>query len=75
MFVQMENSCFNALQENVDEWLDNIGLSKYKDNFKKVHICSKNDMEILKTFGRSEIKEELDIHKDGEFVKTKKNTF
>lgn len=51
--------------ENVNAWLDGIGLPQYKENFKKEQIKSAKDMEILKSFGRSEIEQELKITKVG----------
>ena len=52
-------------QTNVDEWLEEIGLPMYRDNFRRNHIRHPKEMEILKSFGRREIEKELGIIKDG----------
>ena len=52
-------------QTNVNEWLEEIGLHLYRDNFQRNHIRRPNEMEILKSFGRREIERELGVVKDG----------
>ncbi|XP_052786290.1 uncharacterized protein LOC128221729 [Mya arenaria] len=51
--------------KTVDEWLDNIGLGIYKENFKKEQIRIAKDMEVLKSFSRSDIERDLNIKKIG----------
>lgn len=51
--------------ENVEEWLNTIGLEQYKRNFTNEQIKSAKDMEVLKSFGRAEIEKELKITKPG----------
>lgn len=50
----------------MEEWLDEIGLPMYRDNFLRNHIRKPKEMEILKSFKRKEIERELGITKDGE---------
>lgn len=50
---------------NVEEWLQIIGLEKYKGQFIKEQIKTPKDMEVLKSFGRNEIEKELKITKTG----------
>ena len=54
--------CF---QENVDVWLDAIGLPKYKNNFKGSNIVTRQNMEVLKAMTPEEIAHELEISKPG----------
>ncbi|KAL4216723.1 hypothetical protein ACF0H5_024446 [Mactra antiquata] len=51
--------------ENVEQWLDIIGLKQYIKNFYKEQIKTPKDMEVLKSFGRTEIEKELKITKSG----------
>jgi hypothetical protein len=53
------------LKTNVEEWLQIIGLEKYKGQFIKEQIKTPKDMEVLKSFGRNEIEKELKITKTG----------
>ncbi|BFZ23575.1 hypothetical protein BsWGS_26614 [Bradybaena similaris] len=50
---------------NVQDWLQEIGLAEYCDNFYRNHIQTPKEMEILKRFDRKEIEKELGINKDG----------
>ena len=59
------NVLYYILQENVDVWLKEIGLQKYKKAFTKCHIKATKDMEQLKSFGVDDIKNELGIKKPG----------
>ena len=56
---------FVFCQENVDKWLKTIGLSQYCKVFKREQIKTAKDMEVLKSFGRSELEKELKITKQG----------
>ncbi|KAK7093696.1 chitin synthase chs-2-like [Littorina saxatilis] len=56
---------------NVDEWLEEIGLLMYRDNFRRNHIRNPKEMEILKSFGRKEIERELGVIKDGHVKRLK----
>ena len=47
------------------EWLKNIGLEEYLNVFEKNCIKTAKDMEILKSFGRSQLETELQITKQG----------
>ncbi|XP_052786371.1 uncharacterized protein LOC128221808 [Mya arenaria] len=51
--------------KDVEEWLDNIGLGIYKKNFKREQIKTSKDMEILKSFTRADIENDLKIKKIG----------
>ncbi|XP_045184960.2 uncharacterized protein LOC123542969 isoform X2 [Mercenaria mercenaria] len=51
--------------ENLEEWLKTVGLEQYKNTFIKEQIRTSKDMEVLKSFGRSEIEKELKIKKTG----------
>lgn len=51
--------------DTVHAWLEKIGLSIYKKSFDNEQIKTSKDMEILKSFGRSEIETELKITKTG----------
>ncbi|XP_014783151.1 uncharacterized protein LOC106878452 [Octopus bimaculoides] len=46
-------------------WLQNIGLSMYKENFKRNCIIYRRDMAVLKTMSIFDIKRELKIIKKG----------
>nr|KAG5707326.1 hypothetical protein BaRGS_005293 [Batillaria attramentaria] len=48
---------------NVDDWLEEIGLSMYRENFHRNHIHTPKEMEVLKSFGREDIERELGITK------------
>ncbi|KAL8601706.1 hypothetical protein ACOMHN_033882 [Nucella lapillus] len=50
---------------NADEWLEEIGLPMYHNNFRRNHIRQPKEMETLKSMGRKEIENELGIVKDG----------
>ncbi|XP_046329399.2 uncharacterized protein LOC124113182 isoform X2 [Haliotis rufescens] len=50
---------------SVTEWLETIGLSEYKKNFKRNQIKRPVDLSVLKGFGRKEIERELKITKAG----------
>ena len=52
----------------MNEWLEQIGLQVYKDNFKKAHIKTSTEMEVLKSFNRSDIENELEIKKIGKLI-------
>ena len=52
-------------KENVETWLQNIGLQQYRDNFVRKQICSSKEMDVLKSFGRHELEKELRITKKG----------
>ena len=66
-------------QETIEEWLTVIGLSQYYSNFRKMHIVSGRQLEILKTMSQADIKKELGILKLGQFIyhysKNVKNDF
>ncbi|XP_052786209.1 LOW QUALITY PROTEIN: uncharacterized protein LOC128221647 [Mya arenaria] len=51
--------------KSVEEWLDNIGLGIYMENFIREHIRTSKDMEILKSFSRADIETHLKIKKIG----------
>ncbi|KAL5019917.1 hypothetical protein ScPMuIL_002809 [Solemya velum] len=50
---------------NADSWLDTVGLSMYKRNFRSNRIRSSKDMEVLKSFSRGDVERELGITKPG----------
>lgn len=52
-------------QNNVDDWLEEIGLSMYRDKFYKNKIKTLKEMEILKSFNTKMIYDQLEIKKQG----------
>ncbi|PVD35423.1 hypothetical protein C0Q70_02385 [Pomacea canaliculata] len=50
---------------SVNEWLAEIGLSMYGENFRRNQIRVPKEMEILKSLSRKDIERELGIAKDG----------
>ncbi|KAK6965691.1 Chitin synthase class 2, partial [Biomphalaria glabrata] len=50
---------------NVDDWLEEIGLSMYRDKFYKNKIKTLKEMEILKSFNTKMIYDQLEIKKQG----------
>uniref|UniRef100_A0A2C9KW16 SAM domain-containing protein n=1 Tax=Biomphalaria glabrata TaxID=6526 RepID=A0A2C9KW16_BIOGL len=52
-------------QNNVDDWLEEIGLSMYRDKFYKNKIKTLKEMEILKSFNTKMIYDQLEIQKQG----------
>ncbi|GFO42299.1 chitin synthase [Plakobranchus ocellatus] len=50
---------------NVKDWLNDIGLIMYRENFRRNHIRTPKEMEILKRFDRKDIARELGITKEG----------
>ncbi|RUS88696.1 hypothetical protein EGW08_003511 [Elysia chlorotica] len=50
---------------NVKDWLNDIGLIMYRENFRRNHIRKPKEMEILKRFDRKDISRELGISKEG----------
>ncbi len=52
-------------QDNVKEWLSNIGLEQYYINFQRSHIVNRSHLEILRSMSQGDIKKELNISKQG----------
>ncbi|GFN83340.1 ankyrin repeat and sterile alpha motif domain-containing protein 1b, partial [Plakobranchus ocellatus] len=50
---------------NVKDWLSDIGLIMYRENFRRNHIRTPKEMEILKRLDRKDIARELGITKEG----------
>lgn len=59
-----------SVQVSVNEWLSEIGLSMYGDNFRRNQIRVPKEMEILKSLSRKDIERELGIAKDGELTQS-----
>ena len=55
------------VQDNVKEWLEELGLGEYWPTFKSSGYAEPSDLEDLKTMGKESVKETLDIHKPGHF--------
>ncbi|XP_062610784.1 uncharacterized protein LOC134272577 [Saccostrea cucullata] len=54
-----------GVPNDVHSWLSGIGLLEYKQNFNRNQIKTVQDMEVLKTITKKEIKEDLRITKSG----------
>ena len=65
IYFYSQTSIHHILQDNVDPWLDAVGLSMYKPHFKHSNIVTRDHLEILKSMSADEIVHELDIHKKG----------
>ncbi len=55
----------DRFQDNVKEWLSNIGLKQYYINFQRSHIVSRSHLEILRSMSQEDVKKELNITKPG----------
>ena len=55
-------------QDNIDDWLDQIGLQMYKLQFKNSNIVTRQNLEGLKDMSADQITQELNMHKKGTYI-------
>ena len=57
----------NKLQEDVKEWLEELGLGEYWPQFESSGYKEPSDLEDLKGMRKESLKETLNISKQGHF--------
>ena len=60
---------FINLQEDVKEWLDELGLGEYWSRFESSGYKEPSDLEDLKSMRRESLKETLNLSKQGHLNK------